>query len=131
MANDAYEDSDRRFDGLCRYHGSFLGVPPASVPLFRPDVVEGPNGKMWIASPMRYAKFCKCLRAILVVAGIQTEIASFMTMKSLRRVLPTAGDFMGMDDRDAQAIGNSVDVPSGGQPRGAAAGMRNINRLAV
>ena len=55
---------------------------------------------------MRYAKFCKRLRAILVVAGIQAEVASSMTVYSYRRVLPTAGDLMGLDDRDAQAIGN-------------------------
>ena len=37
VANDEYEDPDQRFDGLpkvlgrCRCHGSFLGVPQASV----------------------------------------------------------------------------------------------------
>ena len=85
-----------------------------------PDVVEGPNGKMWISSPMRCAKFCKRLRAILVVAGVQPEVASSMTVKGLRRVLSTTGDLMGLDDRDAQATGNRVVVPSGGRPRRAA-----------
>ena len=46
------------------------------------------------------------LRAILVVAGVQTEVASGMTVYGFRRVRPTAGDLMGLDDRDVEAIGN-------------------------
>ena len=52
---------------------------------------------------MRCAKFCKCLW-VLVVAGGQTEVASSMTVYSLRRV--PASDLMGLDDRDAQSIEN-------------------------
>ena len=51
-----------------------LSCDALTKPLFLvPDVVEGPNGKKWIPSPMRSAKFCKCLRAILVVAGLQAH----------------------------------------------------------
>ena len=51
---------------------------------------------------MSYAKFCKCLRTLLVSAGDGVEVAAGMTVSSPRRVLPTAGD------RDAQAIGSWV-----------------------
>ena len=45
------------------------------------------------------------------------DVAAGMTVCSLWRVLPTAGDLMGLSDSDAQAIDNLVDIPAGRQTR--------------
>ena len=69
LSVDACEDADRRpprFWGDVDVTAAFLEIrrrllcDVLTKPLFLvPDVIEGPNGKKWIPSPMRCAKFCK------------------------------------------------------------------------
>ena len=62
------------------------------------------------------------IRKVFVNAfmGIQAEIASSIKVYTGASITVNTGDFMGLYDCDAQAIGTGLDVPSGGQSRGAA-----------
>jgi hypothetical protein len=60
---------------------------------------------------MPYGKATNILRALLVEVGASEEMAKEITLKSLRKFLPTAADTFQMDDEDKHALGDWQDNP--------------------
>ena len=90
-----------------------------------PDV-ELVNGQLapssrTLRSPMSQARFLELLRGLLLDAGYTEDMSHRVTFNTLRRFLPSLGEVLGLEDREAQCISNWAELAKGVRGRQAQA----------
>ena len=67
----------------------------------------------WQPRPMQQPKFLELLRGVLLDAGYGETGAQRASYNTLRRFLPSLGEVLGFDDKEAQSISNWAEIAKG------------------
>ena len=81
--------------------------------------------------PMSRGRFLEVLRGSLLHIGYEPRTAAAALYNKLRRFLPTAANVCHLDRLDLQAIGNWVDIPSGGHQDPGVKKPRAVNEMGL
>ena len=67
----------------------------------------------WKTTKMRGGKFLELLRGLLVLVGMNMQVAETTSFKTLRRFLATLAEVLEMSPEEQQSMGNWTEIPKG------------------